>query len=198
MIKKLAFCCLLVLAGACAPPGSENDGEGAGSGTPQQTETSTPPEVQITDEGSESPDSPESPEAAEAAAVVEHFKAEGLPIGRFDAYSAETSPFSSIGGARLYKGLAIFNDTRVEPVTFEDSDVLKFDQSGGIVEIFASPEELQTRAQQIDAVRQLAAERGTELEPEFQAVQGTILLRLGHVMEEWVGEYEAALASYQG
>lgn len=135
----------------------------------------------------------------EAQAVVEHLQAEGLPIDRFTSYTADTSPFQTVGDSHLYEGLAIFHDDRVgEPVFIGDSEVLKFDESGGIIEIFGSRERLDSRTEQIAGVRAFADSQGAELPPEYQVRQGTILMRLGHVMEQWVDEYEAALASYQG
>lgn len=140
-------------------------------------------------------------DSPQAQAIVEHFIAEGLPVGEYQVYNRETSPFNAIGDqGHLYTALAIFHDERAgeEPALVEGTEVIKFDESGGSVEIFDTPEELDTRVRQIEVARGLVAARDGELEPEYQVRQGTILLRLGHVMEAWVNEYEAALASYQG
>lgn len=137
-------------------------------------------------------------EYAPGNAVIEHLQAEGLPIGLYQSYDAEGAPFQAVGERHLYQGLAIFQDERVgEPVYIKEGQVLKFDESGGTVEVFANQQDLEMRIQQIEGVRQFANAQGADLAPEFQVQQGLVLLRLGHVMEEWVDEYEAALASYQ-
>ncbi|MEX2587317.1 MAG: hypothetical protein WD602_04905 [Actinomycetota bacterium] len=187
MIKKLLAGLLLVVFTACSGPAADDElPESSAETGPQGSSSGERSDVTLT------------VESTDAGVVVEHLKEQGLPIGRSDGYSAENSPFKPLTGAHLYQTMAIFNDTRVDPVALEDSDVLKFDESGGIVETFASREDLRTRVRQIEAVRALAAEQDTELEPEYQIRQGTILLRLGHVMEPWTGEYEQALASYEG
>lgn len=186
-MRRLLAALLVMGLAACSGPAADEELPGSSSeGESRESPTDESSDVTLTID------------STEAEAVVEHLKAQGLPIGRYDAYSAETSPFKPLTGSHLYETMVIFSDTRIEPVLLPESEVLKFDESGGIIETFASRDDLRARAAQIDAVRSLADEQGVDLESEYQIRQGNILLRLGHVMEEWTGEYEAALASYQG
>lgn len=192
MTKKVLIVALLVVLGAgCAPAGNETPEAAEGSPTPSPTTAAAKTDGQqlrVTIDSS----------AAEA--IIEHFKAEGLPVGDYQTFTRDSSPFTAVGGQHLYTDLGVFHDERVSerPVVLNDTDVIKFDESGGAIELFENREALNSRLKQIEGVRSLLASRGRELEPEFQIRQGNILLRLGHVMEEWAGEYEAALASYQG
>lgn len=190
MIKRVLIVALLVIGAGCTPAGNETPEAAEGSLTPGSPMGSAggDGQFQVTVDSSE------------AKAIIEHLKAEGLPIGDYQTFTRDSSPFTAVGDQHLYTGLAVFHDERVGegPVVLNDTDVIKFDESGGAIEIFENREALNARLQQIQGVRSLLASRDRVLEPEYQVRQGTILLRLGHVMQEWTGEYEAALASYQG
>lgn len=131
----------------------------------------------------------------DAGAVVEHLKASNLPIGRVDVYNAETDPVSRLGRPNQYVGKAIFHDTRLPLVLQQGQDVISFQSSGGIVEIFNNQGDLKAR---IDSL-ELARKQFPAAFPEYQYSKGVILFRLGHVLTpDQAAGYEAALASYQG
>lgn len=130
----------------------------------------------------------------DAGAVVEHLKASGLPIGRVNVYNAETDPVSRLGRPGQYIGKAIFQDSRLPLVLQEGQDVISFQSSGGIVEIFNNPGELEDRKKALDLARQ----QFPAAFPEYQYSNGVILLRLGHVLTpEQATAYEAAIASFE-
>lgn len=188
MSKRILIVAFLVAVAGCTSPGSESPEVPEGSPASGSPAAGGDGQLQVTVDSSE------------AEAIIEHFKAEGLPIGDYQTFTRDSSPFTAVGEQHLYTDLAVFHDERVgeSPVVLDDTDVIKFDESGGAIEIFENREALDARIQQIEGVRSLLAARDRELEPEYQVRQGTILLRLGHVMGEWTGEYEAALASYGG
>lgn len=130
----------------------------------------------------------------DAGAVVEHLKASGLPIGRVNVYNAETDPVSRLGRPGQYIGKAIFQDTRLPLVLQQGQDVISFQNSGGIVEIFGNPGELEDRKKALELARQ----QFPAAFPEYQYSNGVVLLRLGHVLTpEQATAYEAAIASFQ-
>jgi hypothetical protein len=130
----------------------------------------------------------------DAAAVVEHLKASNQPIGRTDVYNAETDPVSRLGRPNQYVGKAIFHDTRLPLVLQQGQDVISFQNSGGIVEIFADAGDLKARIESLE----LARKQFPAAFPEYQYSKGLILIRLGHVLTpEQAAGYEAALASFQ-
>lgn len=190
VMKSVLIVALLVLVAGCTPAGNETPEAAEGSPTSSSPTAAAEEngQLQVTIDSSE------------AEAIIEHFKAEGLPVGDYQTFTRDSSPFTAVGDRHIYTDLAVFHDERVGegPVVLNDTDVIKFDESGGAIELFENREALNSRLQQIEGVRSLLAARGRELAPEFQVRQGNILLRLGHVMEEWAGEYEAALASYPG
>lgn len=127
--------------------------------------------------------------------MIEHLKANQLPIGRVDVYNAETDPLDRLGRPGQYVGKAVFHDTRKELVRQQqEEDVISFQNSGGIVEIFASVADLDGRKRALDVARQ----QFPAAPPEWQYSNGVILLRLGHVLTpEEAAQYEAALKSFQ-
>lgn len=130
----------------------------------------------------------------DAGAVVEHLKASGLPIGRVNVYNAETDPVSRLGRPGQYIGKAIFQDSRLPLVLQEGQDVISFQSSGGIVEIFNNPGELEDRKKALGLARQ----QFPAAFPEYQYSNGVVLLRLGHVLTpEQAAAYEAAIASFE-
>ncbi len=131
----------------------------------------------------------------DSGAVVEHLKAAGMPIGRVDVYNAETDPVSRLGRPGQYVGKAIFQDSRLPLVLQEGQDVISFQNSGGIVEVFPSTAELEDRKKALDLARQ----QFPAAFPEYQYNNGVVLLRLGHVLTpEQAAGYEAAIASFEG
>lgn len=131
----------------------------------------------------------------DAGQVVEHLKANNMPIGRVNVYNAETDPVSRLGRPGQYVGKAIFQDSRLPLVLQQGQDVISFQSSGGIVEIFASTADLENRKKALDLARQ----QFPAAFPEYQYSNGVILLRLGHVLTpEQAAEYEAALSSFEG
>ncbi|CAN5815225.1 hypothetical protein BH23ACT12_BH23ACT12_02890 [soil metagenome] len=131
----------------------------------------------------------------DAGAVVEHLKTANLPIGRVDVYNAETDPVSRLGRPGQYVGKAIFQDSRLPLVLQDGQDVISFQNSGGIVEIFASTADLENRKKALDLARQ----QFPAAFPEYQYNNGVVLLRLGHVLTpEQAAGYEAAVSSFEG
>lgn len=176
LLRILIGLSLLCLAVACrqnAPTGDDDfelltPGEGAGAGAAGEID---------------------------AGAVVEHLKAAGMQIGRVDVYNAETDPVSRLGRPGQYIGKAIFQDSRLPLVLQQGQDVISFQNSGGIVEVFPSTVELEDRKKALDLARQ----QFPAAFPEYQYSNGVILLRLGHVLTpEQAAGYEAALASFEG
>lgn len=129
----------------------------------------------------------------DAGAVVEHLKASGLPIGRVDVYNAETDPVSRLGRPGQYVGKAIFQDSRLPLVLQQGQDVISFQSSGGIVEIFGNNKDLEDRKKALEVARQ----QFPAAFPEYQYSNGVVLLRLGHILTpEQATAYEAAIASF--
>jgi hypothetical protein len=129
------------------------------------------------------------------AAVVEHLKAQQLPIGRTDVYNAENDPFKRLGRPGQYVGKALFHDSRMPLEKLPDMDVLAFQSSGGIIEVFNNPGDLEDRKAALEQARR----QFPTAAPEYQFTNGVILLRLGHVFTpEQAGQYEQALLSFQG
>ncbi len=132
--------------------------------------------------------------AVDVAKVVDHLKANELPIGRTDVYNAENDPSKRLGRPGEYIGKAIFHDTRMPLTLLEGQDVIGFQNSGGVVETFTSPEDVESRKQTLEAARR----QFPGAPPEYQYSNGVILLRLGHVFTpDQAKQYEAALASFQ-
>lgn len=131
----------------------------------------------------------------DAGKVVEHLKNAKMPIGRVDVYNAETDPVKRLGRPGQYIGKANFQDSRLPLVLQQGQDVISFQNSGGIVEVFASTADLQERIKALDLARQ----QFPAAFPEYQYSNGVVLLRLGHVLTpEQAAGYEVALASFQG
>ncbi len=131
----------------------------------------------------------------DAGKVVEHLKTAKMPIGRVDVYNAETDPVKRLGRPGQYIGKANFQDSRLPLVLQQGQDVISFQNSGGIVEIFNNTAELEDRKKALDLARQ----QFPAAFPEYQYSNGVVLLRLGHVLTpEQAAGYEAALASFQG
>ena len=131
----------------------------------------------------------------DAAAVVEHFKAQQLPIGRTDVYNAENDPFKRLGRPGQYVGKALFHDSRMPLEKLPNMDVIAFQSSGGIVEIFNNPGDLEDRKSALEQARR----QFPQAAPEYQFTNGVILVRLGHVFTpDQAGQYEQALLSFQG
>lgn len=131
----------------------------------------------------------------DAGSVVEHLKASNLPIGRVDVYDAETDPTKRLGRPGQYVGKANFQDARLPLVLQQGQDVISFQNSGGIVEVFSNTADLEDRQKALDLARQ----QFPAAFPEYQYSNGVVLLRLGHVLTpDQAAEYEVALASFQG
>jgi hypothetical protein len=129
------------------------------------------------------------------ALVIEHFKAQQLPIGRSDVYNAENDPFKRLGRPGQYVGKALFQDSRMPLEKLPDMDVIAFQSSGGIIEIFNNTSDLQDRKEALE----LARKQFPTAAPEYQYTNGVILLRLGHIFTpDQAEQYEQALASFQG
>lgn len=129
------------------------------------------------------------------AAVIEHFKANNLPVGRVDNYTAESDPVKRLGRPGQYIGKAIFHDERYPLVMQENGEVISFQNSGGIVETFSSVVDLESRKRALESARaQFPA-----APPEYQVSNGVVLLRMGSVLTpDQAQEYEAALVSFPG
>ena len=131
----------------------------------------------------------------EAGRVIEHLKANQLPIGRTDVYNAENDPSKRLGRPGEYIGKAVFHDTRHPLSLLQGQDVISFQSSGGVVETFSTVEHLETRKQTLEAARR----QFPGAPPEYQYSNGVILLRLGHVLTpDQAKQYETALASFRG
>lgn len=129
------------------------------------------------------------------AKVIDHLKANELPIGRVDVYSAENDPSQRLGRPGQYIGKAIFQDSRKPLALFEGQDVMSFQDSGGVVETFSSVDDLESRKEFLESARK----QFPTAPPEYQYTKGAILLRLGHVLTpEEAAQYERALQSFQG
>ncbi|WP_201556267.1 hypothetical protein [Psychrobacter sp. 72-O-c] len=86
--------------------------------------------------------------------VIAAFKDEGLPLGEIIIQTAETDPNERLGRPGEYVGSAQFEDTRVEQP--EPMSELEFDEPdlpvGGVIEVFESNKDLQTRKQYLEQV----------------------------------------------
>jgi hypothetical protein len=132
--------------------------------------------------------------SVDPAKVIDHLKASKLPIGRVDVYNAETDPLKRLGRPGEYVGKAIFQDSRMPLALQQGSNVISFQNSGGIVEIYRSAEELDTRRKELEAARRQIP----GALPEYQYTNGVVFLRLGHVLTPaQAAEYETALKSFR-
>lgn len=127
--------------------------------------------------------------------VVEHLRANDLPLERVDVYDAETDPLKRLGRPGQYVGKAIFHDGRM-PLEMQtgSENVISFQSSGGIIETYPSPADVETRLRALEVARaQFPA-----APPEYQYTNGVILLRLGHVLTpDQAAQYETAIQSFQ-
>lgn len=130
----------------------------------------------------------------EPAQLIEHLKANDLPIGQVDIYNAENDPASRLGRPGQYTGKANFHDSRFPLVMLTGTEVINFQNSGGTIETFASVEDLEARRTALEtALAQIPT-----APPEYRYSSGTVLLRLGHVLTpDQAAQYEAALQSFQ-
>ena len=169
-VRILLTLCLVVTAGCRPEPPPDDEGFGI--------QTSGPTDEEL------------GPER-----VIEHLRANQIPIGEVEVFTAENDPNTRLGRPGQYTGKANFHDTRFQMVKLTDSEFMNFRHSGGTVEIFATEEDLAARTTALDtALAQIPT-----APPEYRYSQGTVLLRLGHVLTpEQAQQYDAALASFQG
>lgn len=143
----------------------------------------------------ETPAAPAASGPIDPARVLDHLKANQLPIGRIDTYTAENDPANRLGRPGQYIAKAIFHDTR-HPLEFQqdEQNVISFQQSGGVVEIYASVQDLEARRRALDLIRQQIP----AAPPEYQYINGVVLIRLGSALTpDQAAAYEAALKTLQ-
>lgn len=123
-----------------------------------------------------------SPSPTTTGAVIDHLKASGLPVGEVQTYSAQTDTNHLLGRPHQYTAKANFHDTRL--AASPDFAV----DGGGSVEIFATPQDLQTRA---TYVRKLAE---NAMFAEYDYTNGLVLLRVSHLVgPDQAAQYQQAL-----
>jgi hypothetical protein len=136
--------------------------------------------------------------------VINYLKGAGLPIGRIDAYNADTDPYTLAGRPDRYSAMVVFVDDR-----FQDNPVLQngqavackklvvvaWDECGGTVQVFNSASDLR----KWKAAIVLAREQTPGAPPEYRYEKNLSLLRLGHVLTpEQAKAYENAYNSFPG
>jgi hypothetical protein len=122
--------------------------------------------------------------------LVEAFKNDGLPIKEIFDYTPENDPNQLLGRPNQYISKANFHDTRFEYRA--DDPIGIASESGGSVEVFATHDEAQTRADYLAAVT-----KGIGALTEYDYVQGSTLLRISKsATPNQASAYESALRAH--
>lgn len=128
------------------------------------------------------------PGPADASAVLEVFKARGLPIGETTMYTAESDPNHLLGRPGSYTSKVAWRDTRITDSA--ETGV----GAGGSVEFFPDAAGARQRG---EYVSKIAA--SSPLFTEYTMAQGRIVLRLSKVLTpEQVEQYRAVLSEIPG
>jgi len=107
-----------------------------------------------------------------AAQIVKRLRAQGLPIGKMEAYNASTDPNTLLGRPGQYTSKVNFIDTRVEQSGYTGEETIDTEQ-GGSVEVFGSEGDAKQRA---DYVRSIT--RGSAIFAEYSYLRGRVFLRV--------------------
>lgn len=117
--------------------------------------------------------------------IIDALKAEGLPIGRVDTYTAETDPNTLLGRPNGYTYKSNFRDTRLEVTQPDEVDTA----DGGSIEVWPDEASATTR---MDRIQELG--KGIPMLGEYDFVHGGVLLRLSRELTpDQANEYDAAL-----
>ena len=126
--------------------------------------------------------------AATAQTVLAAFLAAGLPIADPVTFTPETDPNHLLGRPHQYAAKLSWRDARVA-----DSGEPGLD-TGGTLEVFASPADRQTRQQYVEALAQASS-----LFAEYTFANGRLLLRLSsQLTPAQAEEYEAIFERMAG
>lgn len=128
------------------------------------------------------------PDLGSAEEVVLGLRARGLPVGDYEAYTAETDPNDLLGRPGGYKAKATFLDE-----TLDGDDAFEV-ENGGSVEIYADADGAERRESYVQAL-------GEELPllGEYDAREGPVLLRLSRRLPpDEASAYVDALAEVAG
>lgn len=172
-LQTVALAALIVTASAC------------GGGGQEATEQASPTSTESSPAGS-APAPAEKP--ITGADVVEALAAAGLPVTLSVDYDETTDPNKQLGRPNGYVDKVSFTDARIEPAVVTDSTEGSVELGGG-VEVFASQQEAQARADYIESVT-----AGMPALTEYGYVNEGALLRLSRQLTPaQAAEYEAAL-----
>jgi hypothetical protein len=120
-----------------------------------------------------------------ALGVLSGLQAQGIPIGEFENYTPETDPNELMGRPGGYTSKVNFRDTRLVPKTVDFST-----EDGGSIEVFATPENLESRVAHLKA----SWEAFPIVPKDVLFSEGTVLLRVSSRLLIPDGEaYGAAL-----
>lgn len=121
-------------------------------------------------------------EAVTAAAIVDQFKAAGLPVQDVEIITAGTDENKLLGRPNQYTSKVNFYDSR-------HLDEQEFEQGEHYVEVFANADDAKARRDYVTEVT-----KGTPFLTQYQLLEGTVLVRLDKVLTpDEVAGYEAAL-----
>jgi hypothetical protein len=178
IVTSVALASLLSVT-ACGGGGSEAD-DPTVAAPPAASNHAEPP--------SPMPVQPEADEPKTGAEVVAVLAAAGIPVKLTVDYDETTDPNKQLGRPNGYLDKVAFVDSRIAVADVAD-DAAGSVELGGGVELFASQEEAQKRADYIKSVT-----AGMPALTEYGYVKGGVLLRLSRQLTPTQAkEYEAAL-----
>lgn len=123
-------------------------------------------------------------ETPTAKSIYDTLKSSVTSVGNYVEYTEDTDTNGLLGRPNQYTQKINFADTAIE-----QSD--ESDPQGGSIEVFATSEDAQSRADYIDSVTQ-----DTPTLQEYHYINGTVLLRLSYDITPSVAkEYEQAFNS---
>jgi hypothetical protein len=129
-----------------------------------------------------SPTPPVDPKGLKAEAVINAFKASGIPVRSEVIYTAETDPNKLLGRPNQYTEKASWADERLKQGATGEL-------SGGTVEVFDSAESLERRKRYVEEIG-----KSVPFLAQYVYAHKNVLLRLDHSLTpKQAGEYENIL-----
>ncbi|MCQ1947613.1 hypothetical protein [Arthrobacter sp. zg-Y1116] len=157
----------VLLIGAIALTGCSSDDNEAGNES-----AATPSTVSVPTKTPETPEAPEVAESETAVAVAERLKASVPTISAITEVTETNDSNGLIGRPGQYTSAAWIADTAADP---SETGV----DGGAVVEVFATPEDAQTRSAYI---QETLASLGPAFGTEYHHLDGAVLLRVSGVL----------------
>ena len=125
-----------------------------------------------------------------AKSVIAKLKADGLPVGKVDNYTASSDPNKLLGRPDQYVGKANFTDRRLK----SDGQTSIDTTEGGSIEVFEDEDAAEKREEYVKAITESAS-----LLAEYSYREGRVFLRLGSdLTPDQAAKYESALRKVGG